>query len=91
MTLVRSNCSIRNCRIRKFWMPAALQHRRFCGVRDFRAIMKLWAEWSATQMTKLAATDQPELMDGPELSIRTIRRRPQVRPSDPHERGLPRD
>ena len=70
---------------------AALQHRRFCGVRDFRGTMKLWAEWSAPQVKKLAATDQPVLMDGPQFSIRTIRRRPQVRPSDPHERGLPRD
>lgn len=67
---------------------AVPQHRRFCGVRAFHGTIKLWAEWFAPSMTKLAPTDQPVLIEGPHLSISSIRRRPQVRPSDPRERRV---
>jgi hypothetical protein len=48
----------------------------------------MWAELSALQMTKLAATNQPVLMDGPHLSRHTAGDGPQVRPSDPRERRV---
>jgi hypothetical protein len=69
-------------------LHTAPQHVDFWVFARTHGTIKLWAEWFAPSMTKLAATYQPKLMDGPQLSIRTIRRRPQVRPSDPRERRV---
>lgn len=64
---------------------AAPQHIDFCAFERIHGMMRMWAELSAPQMTKLAATDQPVLMDGPHLSRNSFGEGPQVRPSDPHE------
>lgn len=67
---------------------AAPQHVDFFGFTRIHATMKMWAELSVPSMTKLAATDQPVLMDGPHRSTANFGDGPQVRPSDPRERGI---
>lgn len=67
---------------------AAPQHVDFWAFARIHGTIKMWAELSALQMTKLAATNQPVLMDGPHLSRHTAGDGPQVRPSDPRERRV---
>lgn len=67
---------------------AAPQHVDFWAFHQCYGIIKMWAELPAPQMTKLATTDQPMLMEGPHLSNCISGDGPQVRPSDPRERRV---
>ncbi len=67
---------------------AAPQHVDFWALQRIHGTIKVWAEFPAPQMTKLAKTDQPMLIDGPYLSKPISGDGPKVRPSDPRERRV---
>lgn len=71
--------------------PAAPQHVDFWALQRIHGTIKVWAEFPAPQMNKLAATDQPVLMDGPHLSKRISGDGPRSGQATLVKGGLPRD
>jgi hypothetical protein len=70
---------------------AAPQHVDFWALQRIHGIIKMLAELSATSMTKLAATDQLVLMDGPHLSKEFSGDGPRSGQATLVKGGLPRD